>query len=302
MPLSRKWTAGAFFQNAVAPLAELDKIPLAWAQRFELINLVQLQVVSAFYAPMSAGYMTPVALQTDNTINYSTGASTWTAASKRLSATMNASFVSTDLGKTVMFRSGANGYMGTIDSYVSAGVVTLTGNALPASDLGSIDDIMVINTTVSNNIVSLAGLAIMRAGDQIKLHLESSATTDIDPMTLEEMQRYQTTDPRHPSKIIWCYSGDYLLLKTPLASYGSMVLWYPRVPQEPASDTDYVDLPDGPAIELAMALLRKMIADRFLSGAVKNDQEIAAGVQSMAQNYGLQMNKEDVKRKVEALK
>jgi len=142
----------------------------------------------------------------------------------------------------------------------------------------------------------------MRAGDQIKLHVESSATTDVDPVTLEEMQRFQTADPRHPNKIIWCYSGDYLLLKTPLASYGSLVLWYPRVPQEPSSDTDYIDLPDGPAIELAMALLRKMIAERFLAGAVKNDQEIAAGVQSMAENYGLQMNKEDVKRKVEALK
>lgn len=302
MALSRKWTAAQFFQNAVAPLAELDRIPLAWVQRYELINLVQLQVVSAFYAPMAAGYMTPVALQVDTVINYSTGASTWTGATRRLTATMNTNFASTDIGKTVMLRSGTAGYMGTIDSFVSTTIVTITGNALPAGNLASIDDIMVINTTISNDLISLAGLSIMRAGDQVKLHLESSATTDVDPVTLEEMQRYQTTDPRHPHKIIWCYSGDFLLLKTPLASYGSLVLWYPRVPQEPSADTDYIDLPDGPAIDLAQALLRKMIAERFLAGAVKNPQEIAAGVQAMADNYGLQMNKEDMKRKVEALK
>jgi hypothetical protein len=303
MGLSRKWQAGAFFQNAIAPLAELDRIQLAWVQRFELINIVQLKVVSAFYAPMAAAYMTPAVLQTDNVANYSIGAATWTLASRRLSApNMQFGFSSTDVGKTVGFRSGASSYLGIIDSFVNTGIVTLTGNALPLTDLASIDDIMTYGTRVSSDIIALAGLSIMRAGDQIKLNLESSATTDVIPVTLEELQHFKTTDPRHSKAILWCYSGDYLLLRTALSNYGTLLLRYPRVPQEPFYDTDYLDLPDGPAVDLAMTLLRKLIADRFLTSKIEMMNEIASGVEAVAQNYGLQVNKEDMKRKVEALK
>jgi hypothetical protein len=302
VPLSRRWNSLDLWKHAIAPLADFDKMPLAWVERFDLISMMEFKIVSAFFAPMSGAYMTAVPISVDASGNYATGSASWTALTKLLTAVMSTNFSANDVGKTVVFRTGTSTYQGVINSFITTTTVTLQGNALPSADIASLDAVIVVNTAITNDILSLGNLAIMRSGDQVKLELESSVTDDVVPMTLEELNSMQTGDPRHTQRIAWAYSGEYLWLKSPLASYGALILRYPRVPDAPASDTDMIDLPDGPATTLGMSILRKMVADRYLAMKFDNTAEIMEGVKAMLQNYGIQATSEDLKKKVESLK
>jgi hypothetical protein len=296
------WTADSLFQAEAAMLADLEDIPLAWVQRFELVGLMQYKVVAAFYSVMAAHYMTPVYLQSDTAVNFSSGAASYSSSLRRLTAVMSAPFSPSDVGKIITFRTATEGYVGQVEAYVSATVVGVSGNMLPTVDIASVTDIMLLTTSITNDMISLASLPIMRSGDQVQLHLESSATSDVRAVGLPEIQRWQEADPRHSSGIVWCYSGDYLLLRTALASYGTLRLNYPRSPRWPLVGTDKIDLPDGPVIALGGQMLRKMIDERYVHTGTKYDNELAAGAQQVAQNYGLELTKESLKQKVDALK
>ena len=302
MALSRRWTVASMMKHVMAQAAVDDTI--AYAQRFELLNLAQQRVIDQFYALMSHSYMTPVVVVDDTTAKYSTAAtSTYTLATTLLTVTdQSAAFNANDIGKLVMFRKSTAIYLGVIDAVPTSTTLTLSGFNLPTGDLATIDTVLICATPPTGTYISLTGLSIMRVGGQIKMELESTATNAVEPVSLEAYRNFRTTAAQNRNKIVWVLSGDQLLLKkgTSLSSYGTLTLRYPRVPINLTADSDYIDLPDGAATALMVELLKRELLRRFKQ-LEPNLEDLALLVKNMYNTFATLVQTEEIEQKTQAL-
>jgi hypothetical protein len=289
-------------KHVMAQTAVEDTV--AYAQRFELINLAQQRVTDQFYGLMSSSYMTPIVVVNDTTGKYATAATaTWTAATSLLTvAAQSAAFNSNDLGKLVMFRKTGDIYLGTIETVPSGTTLTLAGFNLPAANLATIDEVLICPTPPTSTYISLAGLAIMRVGGQIKMELESSSTMATEPLSLEAFRNFRSSAPQNRNKIVWVLSGDQILLQkgSALSAYGTLTLRYPRVPNNLTADSDYIDLPDGAATALMVELLKRELLRRFKQ-LEPNMEDLALLVKNMYNTFATIVQTEEVDQKTQAL-
>lgn len=302
MALSRRWTVASMMKHVMAQAAVDDTI--AYAQRFELLNLAQQRVIDQFYALMSHSYMTPVVVVNDTTAKYATAAtSAYTVATTLLAVTdQSAAFDANDIGKLVMFRKTGDVYLGVVDAVPSSTTLTISGFNLPSGNLATIDEVLICPTPPTGTYISLTGLSIMRVGGQIKMELESTATTAVEPLSLEAYRNFRTTAAQNRNKIVWVLSGDQLLLKkgTSLSSYGTLTLRYPRVPINLTADSDYIDLPDGAATALMVELLKRELLRRFKQ-LEPNLEDLALLVKNMYNTFATLVQTEEIEQKTQAL-
>jgi len=302
MALSRRWTVAKLMDHAMAQANVQDQV--AYAQRHDLVNLVMQRVVDQFYSLMVQAYMTPAILTPDTTAKYATDAtSSFTAATRTLTAAdISSNFVAGDVGKIIVWRKSTTVSIGYIESITSTLAVVVVGDNLPSSDQATIDDVLVVPTAPSENYVSLTGLTLMRMGMPIKLEMESSVATAIEPVSLEGYRNFRTAAPQNRNKIVWAYDGDQILLKkgASLSTYGTLTLRYPRVPTLVVADSDYIDLPDGVAIVLALELLKRELLRRF-KNLEPNLEDLRAIVQDMFRTFQGAVQTEEIDEKVKAL-
>lgn len=304
--LSRKYTAQMFFAEVVRDIP--DQEALAGLLDFEKYNLINRSVdliAGLFYSLMSNAYMTPVTILPDTLGRYSaSGTGSWTAATRTLTfATMNTSFGSGDVGKVCVFRVGSLVYIAQVESFVSATVITLSaGNNIPTADQ-TVDYVMLVSTTPTGNIISIADLPIMRLGSPIKLELESTASVTADAVSVSELRTFNSTAPKNVNRIVWAYSGEEILLAkgSSLTTYGTFTMRYPRVPVNVSALTTKVDIPDGPALELAIVKCRMLLANRLAIQVPDATQTIMALVSALYASFGKEIQMEDMKEKVTAL-
>ncbi len=299
MALSKIWTVDKFHKHAAGDMGVLNE--LHYVQRFEKVNMIQYAVATEFYPLMASAYRTPTLIVVDNTGIYGNG--TWTAATSRLTlGVRNTDFLSTDVGKLIVFRAGTSFYVGTIDLYISPSIVKLTGTNLRATDC-TVDEAMMIATSPSGDYVELATLApaMMRIGQQVDIEVHSTNTTSVHPSTPEEIRTFQAASPLNRNKILFALEGSKLLLAkgSGLAAYGALTLKYPRVPVEVVRGADYLDLPDGAPITLAMTLYRRMVGPPELGPTLV--QDAARNVKAIYDSFQVKASLEEIEEKVKNL-
>ena len=303
MSLSRDWTALRFFNLILTDLNK-TKNDVSYAQRFELMNKAVATTANTFYDLMSNAYMTPITLLPSTVGRTYVSGATWTAATNRLTATMNTSFGSGDVGNLIVFSVGASlVYVGTITQFISTTVVVVSGSNLPLTDQ-TVSGVLMPATTPTGQVLDITTLRLMRTGQPIKLELETTATIQLEACTSGEIFKFDTTDPGNANKIVWAYSGDQILLAkgSTLATYGTFTLRYPRIPNALTSDADSIDLPDGAAISISMLLTKSYIAERGQEKSPDVSAEMEYYIKSMYRTFGQEADAERVKEKVIALK
>lgn len=320
MSLSRTFTAQKLWQEAISDVRGLDQNDEMYIQRFEIMNRVIEFIIATVYDLVSKSYVESATASSSTTNEkrlVSGQTATWTVSTKTLSATStnitdgtNTGFASGDVGKTVMFLVGSDPiliYNGYIQSYTSTGAVVLGGVNLPTSDSGAGGVLVALFAnsplSISSEAINLSSLKMMRTGQQIGLEIESTATTNVKPMSTISLNSFSTSDVRNRNSIAWAFSGDKILLKkgTSLSSYGTLTVRYPRIPTRVTGDTQYIDVPEGTITELVILKLKSIICGRL---GIQNNY-VAEMVTLIKQLYGTferEAQAEEAKSKILALK
>lgn len=303
MRLSQQWTAEKFMKHVLAQFPSVDWT--AYAQRFDLINQVQNAVADRFYSLMWQAYVTPAVLVYSTTGKYGASGMSYASSTQTLTATLDTDFEDDDVGKLVVFRYDTAVYVGIIDSITSATSVVLHGDNLPTSPIASLTAVIVAGTAPPShaNAISIGSLPVMRAAQGIRLALESTSTQAVEAISLEELRAFRPSAPANAKKLVWCVSGSELLyeLGDSLDTAGTLTLRYPRVPEQVYGDQDYLDLPDGIPIQIALLLLKRIIGIRFAGGAEDTSREMAELIGNLYQGAGVALQGEEIRKKVEAL-
>jgi hypothetical protein len=161
-----------------------------------------------------------------------------------------------------------------------------------------------VSVTSSANKISLAGIRLGLSGEQVGLILESTGTTALGPVSEEEVSSFRSSAAQNLKRIVWAFSGDYLLLAkgSSLSTYGTLTLRYPRVPCVPTTDTEYVDLPDGLLMEMGLLKLKSLIALRVGERASpETEAQMQGMVKTLYGQLGIQASLEDIKTKTAAI-
>ena len=301
--LSRDFTVADIWREAVRDLNAVNTLAF---EKYNLLNRAVQIISGQFYDLLAQSYMT------DATINYVTGGKydagtggTYTAATHLVTLNSpSASLTSADIEKLVTFRISTTIYVGKVLSVPSTSTFVFDGDLFPTTSGTIVDNsLSICSTTVLNATISLSSLRIARAGQNIRIDLASSVTNTVKAVSQVDLDTFRTGGS-NAKTIVWCLSGDNISLKKgdSLSSYGTMTIHYPRNPYIVAADTDYIDLPDGASMEIAIIYLRGLIRRRLDMPVEDNAAMIQRLIANLYQTFGQEVTFEEVKDKAMALK
>jgi hypothetical protein len=303
MSLSKNWTVAKFWR-ACGIDANFDPNHIVNLEKFDIINRAVSSVAGIFYDLMAQSYMTTITILPDTTGRYSSsGTGSYTASTRTLVFNnMNTDFGSGDVGKFILFRVGSLVYAGQVATYVDGNTITLFGNNLPTSNV-TVDYVLLASTTPTGNTISIADLKFMRTGQTMRISLESTATKNVDAVDLSELATFRSSASHNLYRIIWTIQGDEILLAKGdnITTYGTLTLRYPRIPNEVSLDSDYIDLPDGTAMDIAILKTKSIIADKKGEASKDYSAQYMGLVSSLYSTYGNQLNTELIQEKIKAL-
>lgn len=302
MALSRLWQTKEIWREAFRGV-NFPQNDAIYNERFVLINRAVISTIGQFYDLVATSYMTSVTSVPSNDARYYVSGASWDADTNRLTVTMDTDFTATDVGKFVVFHDGTSGYAGTVSEFVSTTVVELEGDNLPSSDIATVDYVIMLATAPGGDTLNLSSLKIMRYGQQVAIDVQSSVTTTLEAVTLERLRKFRSSAAGDLKKIVWAFVGDNLYLDKgdSLSSYGTLTIFYPKTPDEVTTDDDYLDVPDGPAIEIVIMKVRALVAER-LNINIDQSAEMERLIRLMYQTFGAAIDDEAVKQKALALK
>jgi hypothetical protein len=308
MALSRNWTYADFWRSAYVDDA-FDPNNAVWFLRHKLMDEAIEFTATLFYDLMGIRYLTDVTIVPDTTGRYSASSTgTFTAATKTVTfVNMNTNFGSGDPGKIMMFRVGALVYVCRVTAFVDADNVTVDGNNLPSTNQ-TIDYILLASTPptgVGSYISTWIGdLKIMSVGQQIRTFLESSSTVNVDNVDITAVINYRSSADANKNRLVWALSGENILLAkgSSLSTYGTLTLRYPRVPYVWTADTDYIDLPDGAPVNIAILKLKSMVQDRMGRQKTDYSPQLEGLIQTLYRTFGGEASAEVLREKIKALR
>lgn len=308
MALSRTWTYADFWRSAYVDDG-FDPNNAIWIMRHKLMDEAIQFTASLFYDLMGIRYMTDVTIVPDTLGRYSASSTgTYTAATKRITfVNMNTDFGSGDVGKWLVFRVGSLVYACRVTAFIDGDNVTVDGNNLPATDQ-TVDYVMLVSTPptgVGNYIVvSIWDLRLMSTGQQIRSFLQSDATTNVDVADVTAIINFRPSADANKHRIAWALSGENLLLAkgASLTTYGTLTLRYPRIPYSWTADTDYIDLPDGAAVNIALLKMKSMVQERLGRTRIDYSPQLEPLIQSLYRTFGAEASAEILREKLKALK
>jgi hypothetical protein len=298
--LSKDWTAGRLFDEAVANLDIEDNWNL-YLDRFSFCNRALQDVLEQIFPVVAPAYLTSDPISFSSTAKRSTSSTgTWTAATRTLVfAGMSADFDSGDLGKLVTIRIVNAIYLGTIETITDGETVVVRGFVLPAAN-ATVDEVQVLGTALTGSTVDISSLRIMRSA-QARITLESTVLDKPVPAsTVDELLAWRSDDIGTPS-IIFALEGSTLRIRTRLASVGSLSIHYHKMPEEMTDDASGVDVPDGAAVALVQARLKKLLATEAGIQLPDYAEEIKQHITTLADAFKAVVTTEQLKTKVSAL-
>ena len=299
--LSNDYTAKALWREAVRDLAPGDNIPKF--EQFNLMNRACQTIPSLCYDLMSRWYEDYLPIVTPASGKVSSASGTWVASTGLLTITMSTSFASTDVGNLIVFSLSGTVYAGVISGYTSATAVTVTGGNLPSSNISPTQATM-LGANPTSDTITLAGIRIMRAGQQVAMRLESTATDYVSAISPDELRVWRPSEDGNYKKIVWSLVGTNLFRNKGdgLSDYGTSFFYYPRVPYLLATLSQKVDVPDGLPMQLTIMYLSRLIAQRRRVPAPDNMQQIGTLLQMMYSTNNMQIDAEALTQKAQALK
>ena len=301
MSLSRDTTAIELWQQAKRDLGDVEG--LLHAERYDLINRA-VQTISGWVYDLSSNlYMTEVVIVSSGGA-YETGSTgTYVVATQTLTLqTPSRSIISTDIGKIVTFRIGTTTYAGIIDTIVSTSAFTVIGVGLPSAN-GTLAEVIIVGNTITSNKISLTGLRMMMAGQQIKLELLSSTSgVTVKAGSMRDVDTFRTTSA-NKNTILWAINGDYIRFAVgDSVTQGTLTLRYPKMADLVTTDSSGIDLPDGVAIEMAILYLKGLMQQRIGGQKENNEAKLQQMKENMVKTLLGEVDAEVVKEKVMALK
>jgi hypothetical protein len=302
MPLSKDYTVERFVNQVFTDLG-IDKNNEAYVTRYSLVNRAQVFTVSLFYDLISRVYMTSAVLNVSGTGKYSVSGSGWWEASisELTFSNISAAFDSDDIGKIAIIRSGSNLYTGIVTGVPTSNAIIISGSGMPVADC-TINDFM-LSTTIVGSSASISSLRIMRVGMNVKLEIDSTQSKYVEPLAMTDFLKWVGTADSNPGKIVWTLEGDNVRFKKSfdIPNVGTLTIKYPRVPIEVTQDSDYLDLPDGAAIELAMIRMKQIISRLLKIQIPDYSNEVMFIIKSLYQSYGREISFEVTKEKATAM-
>jgi len=274
--LSRIYTVKDFFDHATRDLKNFPENNAVYNERFVLVDRASMVAQALFADVVSEAYLDATTAVLSNDGKYGNTTASYASATKYLTVTLTgANWASTDEGNLVMFHDGASVYTTQISQRISNTVVKLSGDNLPATDIASVDYVIMSATSPTGDVINLSSLRVLRYGSKLRLDVSSTATTVVDSITVSAYNKFRNTAQQNLNKIVWMTTGDYLYLKKgwSLGSYGTLTIQYSRLPLQRTADTDYVDLLDGAMAEIGIIILKNIIADRVEGVQVDKDKD-----------------------------
>lgn len=305
MGQSKIWTGEKLFQEAFIDLGSPINDETS-VQARELVNRACQDVSNLFYPIMVSAFMAEpetVSITTSG-VNHSSGTGAWAAATNLLTFVgMYANFTVNDVGKLVFMRVSHDGWFGHISGFVDGDNVKLASATsmwpLPTTDQ-TVDEFTVFNTTPTADEIDISDLPIMRS-EISRVVLESSNLDDpCIPLTRDQFVAFRADDIKYSKRIAYIIEGNKLRLKKGIIEYGTLTIHYPKTPTPINELTDYIDLPDGPAISIVLTRLEILMAKR-LGMQLNLSQELANQVQTLYQVFNATTNETNNKEKVSAL-
>jgi hypothetical protein len=304
MAISRFWTAKDVWREASRDVTGNvgDYAPLN-IERFTIINRIVAEVAGLFFALMKNEYITPQVVVVDNAGDYNTGSGTYTFATRTLAATMHTGWVASDVGKFITFRSGDDIYSGYIYQVLTAGsVVMAAGMNMPTGNLATVENILMIHSVPDTDEIDISTMNIFKSGgSQVNIAIWSTSTRDVYAVDLEELLDFRSTAEKNATKIVYHVANDKIRLRKGVATYGTLLVYYPRIPIPVTVDADYIDLPDGAPTAMAIMLVKRVIAQRMGLKGFYNPADMQALVYDVYKQFDMEVALEDVKDKVKAL-
>lgn len=299
--LSRDYTVNSVWREAVRDFPADQQIPHYMA--LDIVNRAQSAVAGQFYDLMSQFYMTDATFSVSAAGSYSTASGTYTLATATLSIAMSTNFSASDVGKMIVFRMSSDVYIATVKTYLTASSVIVDGASLPSSG-GAVSYAILCPTSVTADYISIAAYRIMMTGQQVRMSIESSATSYVSSVSMDELRVWRSSAVQNKDRIVFSLSGEKIFLKkgTSLSSFGTLTIHYPRVPALMTAMTDYVDIPDGAATGLLISTVRSMVAPRIGIQLQDQTNDIAQKVQAMYSTFAQEASAEEIIKKVQSLK
>jgi hypothetical protein len=303
MALSRDYTAIDLWREAIRDMG--DAANVLQFEKFDLVNRAVKTIAGQFYDLMANAYMTEAYATLYGASKYADGhgGGTYTAATRTVSINNpSADLADTDTEDVVMIRIGADIFLGTIESVTNIATFVFKSQLYPSAD-GTVDEVLICGTTLSAGVVPLAGLRIMRTGENIRIELKSSIDgADLKFATTREVDTFRGSGV-NANTIIWALTGDSIVydIGDSLTTAGTLTIRYPRVPELVVADATAIDLPDGTAIEIAILYLRGLIQRRLERPVENNESKIQTLIANLYQTFGREAGEEILKEKVLAL-
>jgi hypothetical protein len=147
----------------------------------------------------------------------------------------------------------------------------------------------------------------MRVGPETKISIESNAITmPCRAVSMDEFIDFRSTDLHTRMEIVWTLEGEKILLKKGSGistAFTAQIIkvHYPAIPDDVTADADFVDIPDGAAVEIAIIKLKNILGERFPSAKQDRTEELKSLVSSLYQNFSAQASLEEIQAKVKAL-
>jgi hypothetical protein len=154
--------------------------------------------------------------------------------------------------------------------------------------------------TLSGDVVSLSSLNINQAA-LLKTELESSATKYIEAVSTLALKTFRPDAIQNRNKIVYAISGNQLFLAkgSNLNSYGTLTLRFVRMPDQVSADSDFIDIPDGAAMEMCLLKLKEILRERYglqkTDDSAKRDELMRQLYESVGQAVSLETDGEKAK-------
>ena len=299
--LSNTYTVKKFVDHATREVQNFPENDAVFNERFLLTDRAS-EIAQGLVADVVAESYMQDAVPAVVTGKYGSSGMSYTYATTTLNGTMSTAFDSTDVGKLVTFRTGETTYSATIQSYTSATAVVVRGFTLPSANITTVDDIIVVSTPPSGDVIDISTVRMLRNGTQQRIRVFSSETTTINDVNDYDYNKFPTTAIYNENKIIWCLVGNSINLKkgSSLSTYGTITFRYPRLPIPVTADTDMVDLLDGSMVQLGIAILRNLISKRIPNVKPVSNEELSELVQSIYREFNgeVKLTKEQAMSKI----
>lgn len=273
--------------------------------RFDLSGRSIVFIAGQFYDLMSQHYLREETPTWGGDARFG-GGGAFTAATGILVCTMDTAFQAVDQGNLIALREGTDHYHGYIDAVNDDDEVKLVGDNLPSGDLAAIDSVEMWPSKPSGKDVDLSLLRMMKTGQAIRIVVKSSATRNVEAVSLDAYLRFDPASKFNPTKLVYTVVGE--TLKWEIGSGlngnpGTLTFWYPGVPFLPSLDADKIDLPDGPAMELSILHTAKLGREQMGLRPKKDEmKEIEAAIAKLMKTFGAEADAEVLKQKVLAFK